>query len=210
MYRFREPVSGFTHLGGALFAIIGLVWLIGLTRDDTAKMITMVIYGVTTIIVYLASASLHLFNGSKKNIFRLRKVDHAAIYLVIAGTYTPFFYLLLNGGWRWGMLGFIWVMATAGMVYKLFFMKDGSHLSTVVYVLLGWSCILVAPMWLPQLPSQAVSMILLSGIIYTVGAVIFALDRPNFHRHFGAHEIWHLFVLAGSSLTFATIAQYLV
>jgi hemolysin III len=102
MYRFREPVNGFTHLLGAALGFVGLIYLITLTHNDTPKMISLIIYGVSMIALYLASASFHLYNGSRRNIARLNRIDHAAIYLFIAGSFTPFGYNLLDGRLRWG------------------------------------------------------------------------------------------------------------
>src|SRR5690349_19401261 len=124
MQRFREPVNGFTHLAGALFSVIGTLWLIAATWQDPAKMIAVTVYGLSLIAVYSASAALHLSHGSEQKIFQLERFDHAAIYLLIAGTYTPFCYALLSGAWRVGMLILLWGLALAGVIYKLFIYKQ--------------------------------------------------------------------------------------
>ncbi len=210
MQHFREPVSGFTHLGGAVLAFFGLITLIVETFDDPAKMASMIVYGISLILLYSASTALHLTRGTPRTIRWLRSFDHAAIYLLIAGTYTPFCYNVLSGKWRWGMLGVIWALAVIGVIYKLFFIrKDHSHLSTLFYVGMGWLAVFVLPQAVAQLPPGAVILIAGGGLLYTIGAVIFALRKPNFHRHFGFHEVWHLFTLGGSALHFAAIALYI-
>ena len=119
MVRFREPVNGFTHLAGAFLAAFGLILLVGLTRGDLARMISVIIYGTSMILLYLASAVYHLANGSERKILWLRRLDHAAIYILIAGTYTPFCYNVLDGHLRWLMLGLVWGLAIIGVLYKL-------------------------------------------------------------------------------------------
>lgn len=209
MYRFREPVSGFTHLAGALMALAGMVWLVTLTQNDIPKMITVTVYGFSMVMLYSASAALHLVNGSERTIFWLQKIDHAAIFLLIAGTYTPFCYNLLAGEWRWGMLGIIWALAALGVIFKLFFFWDG-HISTLFYVGMGWLAVIFLPQAVRTLDDRALWFIGGGGIIYTLGVIIFALQKPNLHRHFGFHELWHLFVLAGSALHFAAVLLYVI
>ncbi len=209
MQRFREPVSGFTHLGGAIAAAVGLLVLVLLTREDTAKMISMGVYGLSAVALFLASTVMHLSRGSARKMAWLRTFDHAAIYLLIAGTYTPICYNVLTGTWRWGMLGLIWLLAFAGIVYKLaFHTRDHSLLSTAFYVAMGWAALLVAPRALELLPPGALLLIVAGGVVYSLGAIVFAAKRPNFHPQFGHHEVWHLFVLAGFALHFAAILFY--
>lgn len=215
MHRFREPISGLTHLAGALLATIGMVWLIWLTRQSTPKMLTMAIYGLSLVALYSASSTLHLVKASPNTIQTLRRLDHAAIYLLIAGTYTPITYHVLSGGWRWGILSIVWTIAVAGAVFKLGFLDatgrvSGGHWSTLGYVLMGWVGVLAIPEIINVMPLGAAMLILGGGLFYSVGAIIFSLERPNFHPQFGFHEIWHVFVLCGSGLHFLAVARYMV
>lgn len=207
MVRFREPVNGFTHLAGAFLAAFGLILLVGLTRDDAARMISVVVYGVSMILLYLASAVYHLANGSERLILWLRRLDHAAIYLLIAGTYTPFCYNVLDGNLRWLMLILVWGLAVVGVCYKLLFLRDGSYLSLIFYVAMGWVGIIALPEALRLLPISVIVLILSGGAMYMIGAVIFGLEKPNFHPHFGHHEIWHLLVLGGSAFHFVAVLR---
>ncbi|MBZ0293389.1 MAG: hemolysin III family protein [Anaerolineae bacterium] len=211
MQRFREPVNGFTHLFGVFLGFIGLIWLVIATHDHTAKLLSVVIYGVSVIVLYSASTTFHLVKGSEKTVFLLRRIDHAAIYIMIAGTYTPIVYNILSGYWRWGMLAAIWSLAVIGIVYKLLFLQGNrNHLSTILYVAMGWMALLIFPKAIALMPLPAIVLVVAGGLVYTMGAVIFALQKPNFHRYFGHHELWHLFVLGGSALHFAAIAGYII
>jgi hemolysin III len=209
MHRFREPVNGFTHLAGAVLAAFGMVWMIAITQGDTGKMITVAIYGLSMILLYSASAAYHLSNGSERKILWLRRCDHAAIYVLIAGTYTPVFYNLLSGGWRWWMLTLVWGLSLTGAIYKLFFLRDAGHLSLLSYVALGSAGIIVLPQTLDRLPPGTEILIFAGGALYIIGVIVFGLQKPNFNRYLGHHEIWHLLVLGGSTLHFVAMARFL-
>ncbi len=205
--RFREPVSGFTHLVGAVLAVMGLVWLVTLTRDDFVRMVTVAVFGVSMVLVYVASTVMHLYNGSERVLWWLNRLDHAAIYVFIAGTYTPLCYHLLTGHWRIVLLAAVWIMAILGVISKLT-VGWGGHLSTLFYVVMGWTGVLSIPAAVGVVDPGALALIALGGVVYTVGAVVFALRRPNLHRCFGYHELWHLFVMGGSAAHFAAVLVY--
>jgi hemolysin III len=204
---FREPVNGLTHAFGALLAFIGMIWLVWMARDMPGRAITLAIFGTSMVLLYLASTAMHLYNGSDAIIYRLNQIDHAAIYLLIAGTYTPFTYTFLDGWWRWGLLVLIWSLALVGLIIKLGFNMYG-HVSTIFYVAMGWVAVIAIPRFLMAHHPGALWLILAGGIVYTIGAVIFAIGKPNFHKHFGHHEIWHLFVIGGSLCHFIAAAIY--
>jgi hemolysin III len=204
--RFHEPISGFTHLGGAILAAVGMVWLITITWDTPSRMVSVIVYGISMILCYSASTALHLPLVTERVRDWLNRLDHASIYIMIAGTYTPFVYnVLTSDGWRWGSLGVIWAIAAIGAAYKLFIYKKETHLSTIGYVAMGWIALLLLPQFLHIMPSVVLWLLAGGGITYSVGAVIFATRWPNFHKHFGFHEVWHLFVLAGSALHFVAV-----
>jgi hemolysin III len=208
--RFYEPVSGFTHLGGAILAAIGMVILISMTWDTPTKMVSVIVYSISTILCFSASTTLHLSKVSEKTRLWLVRFDHASIYIMIAGTYTPLIYnVLTDEGWKWGSLWGIWLLAAVGIVYKLFLYNRPHHLSTIMYVAMGWLGLLLIPHALPLISPAATILIVAGGIVYTVGAVIFALRRPNFHRYFGHHELWHIFVLGGCALHFVAVMMIL-
>jgi hemolysin III len=204
-------VSGFTHLAGAVLSTLGLCWLVIATWGDPVKTIIMLIYGVCLLMIYVTSATFHLTRAPDNVLLWLRRFDHAAIYTGIAGTYTPFAYVALTGATRWLLLGLVWGLALVGVVYKLFFLKGGnSRWSLAFYLAMGWVGLLALPQGLAALPFGAVILLVAGGLVYSIGAVIFGLQRPNLHPCFGHHELWHLFVLGGSALHFAAVARYIV
>ena len=209
MFSFREPVSGLTHLFGAALALAGAAWLIAMTSDDLPKMLSVGVFGLTMVAVYLASAALHLYDGHPDTIARLTRLDHAAIYLYIAGAYTVFGYNLMDGQLRWILLVLIWTLALIGAVGKLWRFRSG-HQSTLQYVLMGWLALFAVPSVIKSGQKDVVALVAAGGIVYTLGALIFALEKPNFSRHIGFHEIWHVFVMIGSALHFAAVVWFVV
>ena len=205
---YREAVSGVTHLIGAILALIGVIWMILLTRDDVPKLLSVVVFGVCMVLLYLASTTMHFtasIKGSKHRRVRFfNRLDHAAIYLMIAGSYTPFVYNLMVDQWRWLMLGAVWLIALTGVIIKLFFFFGG-YLSTLFYVGMGWLGVIAAPYAISVMEPNALLLLATGGLVYTIGAVIFTLQRPNLHKYFGSHELWHLFVMAGSTCHFVAI-----
>lgn len=203
----REPVNGYTHLIAAVLALIGMIWLVWMARDYPGRVIALAIFGTSMVLLYTASGVMHLYKGSETMIHRLNQMDHAAIYLLIAGSYTPFSYTFLDGWWRIGMLVTIWTLAVVGVILKLGFNMYG-HISTIFYVAMGWVAVFGIPQFIAAGHILALWWIAAGGLVYTAGAVIFALQRPNFHHHFGHHELWHLFVIGGSVCHFVAAAVY--
>jgi hemolysin III len=209
MQRFREPWSGFTHLLGTLLSIIGLVCQVALTRSDPPKMVSMVVYGLTLLFVFASSTTLHLYNGSQRAIRLLNRIDHAAIYTLIAGSYTPVCFNMLSGIYRWPMIILVWGLALGGIVYKLFFFQFEGRLSTLAYVGMGWLALIAFPQVIARLPLPAIALLVAGGVIYTLGALFYSLEDRTVFKGWGWHEVWHLMVLAGSGLHFAMIAGYI-
>jgi len=209
MPRFREPVNGFTHLAGAVLSALGLIWLVAVAQNNTPKMVSLVVYGISMILLYAASATFHLTKTSPGKLLWLRRFDHAAIYVMIAGTYTPLFYNLLEGSMRWWLLVIVWLVALGGTAYKLLFLNDSGLLSLACYVIVGCIGLISAPQTLRVLPLDAILLIAIGASFYLIGVVVFGLEKPNFYQHFGHHEIWHLLVMAGSFVHFIAILIYI-
>ena len=204
--RMREPVNGLTHLGGAIAATIGLVVLLIIGWDEIGKTISLLIYGISLIGLFASSATYHLADVRPKIQEILRKVDHSAIYLLIAGTYTPFCINAFTGFWRWGLLTIIWSLAFIGILVKVFTVNAPRWISTGVYVVMGWLCIAAIGEMLVTLPTFALTWLVAGGIIYTLGALVYITKIMNFAPgKFGYHEVWHIFVLLGAAAHFVAI-----
>jgi hemolysin III len=210
MNRFREPVSGFLHLFGAILALIGSLALITASGHSVGELISLLVYGLSLIVMFSASTVMHLYRGSARTLLWLNRIDHASIYVTIAGTYTPFCYHFLTGAWRWGMLILMWTLAAAGVIYKLLFLQGNGRGSITFYLAMGWSAVLGAPKFLPLLPAGAIVLMVAGGLIYTAGAFIFYFEKPNLHRYMNYHDLWHVFVLIGTLLFYIAVAHYAV
>lgn len=208
---FKDPISGLTHLASALAALVGLVVLWGFSPSQGNTRPGVVIYGATLVLLFLASAAYHLIKTSPARELWLRRLDHTAIFLLIAGTYTPVCLTVLTGAWRWGMFITVWSLAAIGIAFKLFFIKAPRWVSVIIYVAMGWLGVIGMTQLLQALPWAAVGWLLLGGLLYTGGAVIYGLKRPNFVPGvFGFHEIWHLFVTAASAAHYVFMVGYVL
>lgn len=207
--KLREPVNGLTHFFAALVALIGLIVLLVVGWNGAGKIISLTIYGVSLVLLFSASATYHMVSARPKVIEVLRKFDHAAIFLLIAGTYTPICFNMFSGFWKWGILGIVWAFALVGIGVKIFFMKGPRWLSAVIYLVMGWLCIIAIQQMLTQLPAGALIWLLVGGIAFTLGAIVYATKAFNFFPgKFGSHEVWHIFVIVGALAQFIAIAFY--
>jgi hemolysin III len=209
--KLREPVNGLTHLFGAIAALFGQIALLIVGWSGTAKIVSLLVYGLSLITLFSASAAYHLTKAKPTILQILRKLDHSAIFLLIAGTYTPFCIIAFTGFFRWGLLVIIWAIAVAGIVVKIFYVHAPRWLNASVYVLMGWLCVSAVGPMLTTLPVSAMVWLIIGGVEYTVGAVIYATKTFNFlPGKFGFHEVWHIFVLLGALAHFVSIMAMLV
>ncbi|MBE0408848.1 MAG: hemolysin III family protein [Anaerolineales bacterium] len=207
--RFRDPISGLSHLFTAVFAVFGLVALLIFGWGQTGKTISLLIYGLSLMLMFSASAAYHLYNGSPQGIQLLRKLDHTAIYLLIAGTYTPISYNLFGGFWQWGLLLIIWLLALAGIITKLFVIDAPRWLTAGLYLCMGWLAILGLREMIISLPPGGLTWLLLGGAFYTLGAVIYITKTFDLYPGvFGFHEVWHIFVILGALSHYILILIY--
>ena len=207
----KEPVNTLTHFATLLASVGGLIFLVLKTWHNTPKLITMTVYGVSIIVLYGASSLYHWVKTTPRKNLILKKLDHIAIYLLISGSYTPVFYYGLTGTWRWAMLTAVWVLAFTGILLKIWFIAVPRYVSTVFYLTLGWIALVPFLHLFGNLPVGAVYMMFMGGVAYTVGAIIYATKCFNlFPNRFGFHEIFHLFVMAGSIIHFIMIVRYFV
>jgi len=208
--KIREPVNGLTHFFAAIVALAGLIVLLVLGWQSLSKIISFSIYGISLILLFTASATYHMVKAGPNIIGILRKLDHAAIFLLIAGTYTPFCVVMFTGVWRWGLLAIIWSLAIIGIVVKMFIMNAPRWLSTGVYIMMGWLCIAAIGEIFRVLPTGALVWLITGGVIYTLGAIVYITKTMNFlPGKFGFHEVWHILVILGALAHFIAIAFYI-
>jgi hemolysin III len=208
--KIREPINGLTHFFAAIVALAGLIVLLVLGWQSLSKIISFSIYGISLILLFTASATYHMVKAGPNIIGFLRKLDHAAIFLLIAGTYTPFCVVMFTGFWRWGLLAIIWSLAIIGIVVKMFIMNAPRWLSTGVYIMMGWLCIAAIGEIFRVLPTGALVWLITGGVIYTLGAIVYITKTMNFlPGKFGFHEVWHILVILGALAHFIAIAFYI-
>ena len=203
---FREPVNSLTHWVGAVLALIGLIALLLVGWGTPAKVISLIIYGVSLIFLFSASATYHTVNRKDKVLEIFRKVDHAAIFLLIAGTYTPFCVIAFSGFWQWGMLSILWSLALIGIIVKIFYIRSPRWLNAGIYVIMGWLGIAAAGQIFNALPVWVITWLVVGGVIYTLGAIVYSTKIFNFVPGvFGFHEIWHIFVILAAMAHFIAV-----
>ena len=196
----RPLLRGWFHVFAAAGAVAATVWLLLQTLDDLVRFFSLLVFGLSMIELYTVSAIYHVGWWKGRRRTALRALDHANIFVVIAGTYTPICVNVLSGWLRVTILALIWILAIAGVAGSVFTLRFPRWLSTGLYVAMGWVALIPAPVFIRLLPWQAIGLLVGGGVLYTIGAVIYALKRPNpFPRVFGYHEIFHLLVIAGGA-----------
>ena len=195
-----ERFNSITHLVGAALALAGLVVLVVFAslKGDVWKIVSFSIYGTSLFLLYTLSTLYHSLRGRAKRIFM--KLDHVAIYLLIAGTYTPLTLVTLRGAWGWSLFGIIWGLAVSGIVVDSLHKQGSRRIQMAIYLLMGWLIVVALYPLIQVMPTGGLVLLVLGGLFYTGGIVFYALDDRITH----AHGIWHLFVLAGS------ISHYLI
>jgi hemolysin III len=205
---FREPFNAWSHLAGAVLAVPASIALILLGGKGPAGTAAYAIYGASLVLMLAASGVYHASKGKPVLLLILRKLDHSAIYLLIAGTYTPFCLIAFSGFWRWGFLAVIWGLAAAGIILKLFVMAMPRWATAGIYVAMGWLSLAAGGEFLKALPPSSLGWLLAGGILYTVGALVYVTKKLDFlPGKFGFHEVWHLFVLAAAAAHFIAVAS---
>ncbi len=201
-----ERFNAWTHLVGAVLALVGAVWLLILAGLDGAprKIVAVAVYGATLVLLYSISTAYHSVRGRAKVV--MRKLDHLSIYLMIAGSYTPFCLVTLQGAWGWTLFGIVWGLALVGMLQEIKPRSEARVLSIVIYAVMGWIVLVAVEPLIAALGRDGFFWLAAGGVLYTVGIVFFAFDSR--FRHW--HGIWHLFVIAGSLLHFVAIFFYVL
>jgi hemolysin III len=202
----EELANSLTHGAGALLAIAGLAWLVTVAalRGDAWHVVACSVYGAAMVVLYTASTLYHAIPTPRVK-RALRAFDHASIYLLIAGTYTPFTLVSLRGPWGWSLFGTVWGLAVVGIVLSVAFPGRFRALSLVLYVAMGWVVVVAVKPLLAALPAGGLVLLLLGGLAYTGGLGFYAWRRLPY-----GHAVWHLFVLAGTVLHFVAVLLYVV
>lgn len=214
-HHIKEPGSAITHFIGMLMALFAAVPLLikAAHEPDSIYIISLTIYAASLILLYAASTSYHTFDISPKVNTILKKIDHMMISVLIAGSYTPVCLIVLKGRTGIILLTIVWAIAIAGILIKAFWVYCPKWVSSVLYIGMGWTCVLAFTQILNNMSPAAFGWLLAGGIIYTVGGVIYALKLPIFnsrHKNFGSHEIFHLFVMGGSACHFVVMYAFLL
>ena len=201
-----ERLNTFTHLLGAVIALAGLVVLVVFAslKGDVWRIVSFSIYGTSLFLLYLFSTLYHGTKGSLKTVSK--KLDHISIYLLIAGSYTPFVLVSLTGAWGWSLFGVIWGMAVIGILLECFSSDEPRIIQVIIYLLMGWIALIAIKPLIESLSMAGFLWLLGGGLFYSVGIVFYILDLKKDHFH----GIWHLFVLAGSATHYFTIMYYVL
>ena len=209
----REPGSAITHFIACLMALVATSPLITKAHGNTTNMLAMAIFAGSMILLYGASTAYHSVTRVSEKVLRtFRKIDHMMIFVLIAGSYTPVCLIVLGGKMGYSLLAIVWGTALVGMIVKACWITCPKWFSSVIYIAMGWTCLLVFGTLWNTLPHAAFGWLLAGGIIYTIGGIIYALKLPVFdslHKSFGSHEIFHLFVMGGSICHFIFMYNYI-
>ena len=214
MKKLKDPGSAITHFIGMVMAIFAATPLLirAMREPDRVHVVSLAVFIVSMILLYAASTAYHSFNLSDKANLILKKIYHMMIFVLIAGTYTPVCLIAIGGKLGITLLAIVWGIAVVGIIFKALWVTCPKWVSSVLYIGMGWTCVLAFTQILNALPPKAFGWLLGGGIIYTIGGVIYALKLPIFnlrHKNFGSHEIFHLFVMGGSICHFILMYQYL-
>lgn len=199
--RFRDPFSGFSHLAGAVAGLAILCYLViqASLYGDIWQIVSFSIFGTCMVLMFASSAIYHLAQTSDEKILKLKRIDHMAIFAMIAGTYTPICLVALRDSIGWTLLLSVWGIAISGILLKIFWIGAPRWLSTLIYVAMGWACVFGLSTMKATMPEASFDWLVYGGIAYTLGAVVYGTKWPNpWPTTFGFHEIWHVFVLAGA------------
>ena len=213
--RIKDPGSAITHFIGMLMAIFAAVPLLIKATHEPGRIyvVSIAVYAASLILLYAASTTYHTFNRSEQINTILKKIDHMMISVLIAGSYTPICLLVLGGKTGFILLSIVWGIALVGILIKAFWVYCPKWVSSVLYIGMGWTCVLAFTQILNSMSTAAFLWLLAGGIIYTAGGVIYALKLPLFnsrHRYFGSHEIFHLFVMGGSACHFVVMYAFVL
>ncbi|PHV70507.1 hemolysin [Sporanaerobium hydrogeniformans] len=211
---FREPINAFTHLIGAGLSLIGTVFMLLLVDTNspfmTTSIISICIFGLSLVLLYTTSGIYHLVQTTDAILVKLKKLDHSMIFILIAGSYTPFAMLSLTGAWKWGIIITVWSLALIGITLKILWIDMPRWLSTLFYIGMGWIALFALKPLYASLSLGGFLFLVGGGIMYTIGGIIYAIKKPNISPSFGFHELFHIFVMLGSACHYWAIFRYVL
>ena len=202
----EEIANSVTHGVGAALSVAGLILLVVLSANDgdVWRVVSFSVYGSTLVILYLASTLYHSFQNPRvKRVFRV--FDHASIYLLIAGSYTPVLLVSMRGAWGWSLFGVVWGLALLGVAFKVIFIGRYEVLATAAFVLMCWLVVIAFKEMIVRVPPGGIALLIAGGLVYTLGVIFYAWEKLPFN-----HAIWHLFVLGGSICHFFAVLFYIL
>ena len=209
-----RPWSAITHGVGAALALAGAILLLiraALSGAGPLSIVAFCVYGASMVGLYTASTLYHAIRTSVRGRLNLRKFDHASIYFLIAGTYTPVCLIALRGAWGWSLFGVIWGLALAGLILSVAWIHAPRLLTSTIYIAMGWLALIAFYPLMRSLPASGFFWLLLGGVLYTIGGVLYALKWPGrSNPRFGCHEIFHVFIVLGSVAHFILMYQVIV
>ncbi|MDP4083312.1 MAG: hemolysin III family protein [Bacillota bacterium] len=210
----REPINGLTHLAGAILSFVGLLAMVIKASSSTHSVLAIsavIIFGISMILLYSASATYHMVLAKDTVIAFLRRLDHSMIFVLIAGTYAPFCLISLKGVTGWTLFTIINLTAICGVLFKLIWFHCPRWLSTLIYIAMGWMIIFVVSPLSGTINSMGIFLLILGGVFYTIGGVIYG-TKPKFlkSKYMGFHEIFHIFILFGSLAHFLSVFLFVI
>lgn len=207
----KELTSAFTHLGGAVFGVVGTAVLLNSKNSNGITLAAFLIFGISMVLMYSTSTIYHFIDRSRQKAkLVMRKLDHIMIFVFVAGSYTPICLLTLNGSAGYKLLTLVWSITLIGVFIKLFWITAPNWVSSLLYILMGWVAVLVLSPLANKMEPGGMYWLFFGGILYTIGGVIYAVKRPNINNtYFGFHELFHIFVLAGSLCHYVMMYFYI-
>ena len=201
-----EKVAAYSHGATIPFFVLGTILLVVFGAGDIGMQLAVLMYGLSGVFLFSASFLYHAHKRQENTETLWRKLDHTAIFFLIAGTYTPLCYLYLDGAMKWSILGAQWGLVLAGTVFKFFFINAPRYIGTLIYLVMGWIVLVPSATLAETMSALSLSLLIAGGIMYTIGAIIYGFKWPNPNPgFFGFHEIFHVFVSAGALLHFCTV-----
>ena len=209
--KMHNPIRGFMDATAAALSVAALVVLVVLTTHDVHRMMSMIVYAVSLIALYTTSSLYHSIPWKPRWKARMQRIDHSMIFVLVAGSFTPIAFNVLDGAWRISVLAVVWTVTIVGVTQKVVWPKVRSWFSITLQTTLGWFALVPIVELIRRLSGGAVVMIAVGGLFYTVGMVLFTLKRPRLSpRVFSYHEVWHMFVISASLLHFLVVLLYVV